>query len=679
MTLPLARPAELRRRQHASAGEFAELIQAVSKDRSYLSLKLRHRQEFVTRYPDLDEWFAEPLTRRVGRLIGEDPRRGPVTDPISYNARQYLTFLGVTGRVAFDWDWLIAVPALNVWVHARSLGLPIVATRQELANIGAQIGFSARSASRAAEWALSRMLLHGGVPPISQLTTADFAEMLSAIDAFGARKDRPSFHGDDPRWVSKRRNWGSQVFLLQLVLYHAGHIPEVPKEPLPTTAAFPDMPTVMHATIDQYLAARAQLDRPATIENIRSGLRRFCTWLMVNYTVESFADVTRLHCLEFCVWLATQTHHRTGLPLAPATRRADLQAVLGFFRDGYAWQWSDMPNKPLLMNGDLPKLTRAVPRFIPDDELVALMDAIHLLECPFQRGALLIARWSGARRSEIRMLALDCLDTYPDGTPRLRLPASKNYAERIVPLTEDAADAIRILQRLRHGQLDRPLPGNHNERPARRLFVRKGRVLSNAYLFDDSLQTACRSANLLNADGRPTITAHRFRHTVGTQLAERGARLQTIMSVLGHKSVQMALVYAHISDPAVLHDYRSVLSEDATIAGPSSAVIRNRELGPGTVDWLKSNFFRTELELGHCLRLPSEGPCECDLYLTCAKFITTPKYAPRLRDRYSTELDLASTARERGWAREVERHEATARHLCQLLTDLGEWPCRRDE
>jgi Phage integrase family len=107
----------------------------------------------------------------------------------------------------------------------------------------------------------------------------------------------------------------------------------------------------------------------------------------------------------------------------------------------------------------------------------------------------------------------------------------------------------------------------------------------------------------------PTITAHRFRHTVGTQLAERGARLQTIMSVLGHKSVQMALVYANVSDPAVLDDYRTVLGPDATIAGPSASAVRNRELSPGTVDLLKDDFFRTELELSHCLRLPAEGPC----------------------------------------------------------------------
>jgi hypothetical protein len=88
--------------------------------------------------------------------------------------------------------------------------------------------------------------------------------------------------------------------------------------------------------------------------------------------------------------------------------------------------------------------------------------------------------------------------------------------------------------------------------------------------------------------------------------------------------------------------------------------------------WLKANFFRTELELGHCLRLPEEGPCECDLYLTCAKFVTTPDYAPRLRERRIREITLADEARMKGFHREAERHECTQRRIEELLSDLGE-------
>ncbi|MGV9382311.1 tyrosine-type recombinase/integrase [Nonomuraea sp. NPDC003707] len=50
-----------------------------------------------------------------------------------------------------------------------------------------------------------------------------------------------------------------------------------------------------------------------------------------------------------------------------------------------------------------------------------------------------------------------------------------------------------------------------------------------------------------------------FRHTVGTQLAERGAKLHTIMKVLGHSSVSEALVHAQVTDREVLRDYKSVL------------------------------------------------------------------------------------------------------------------------
>ena len=64
--------------------------------------------------------------------------------------------------------------------------------------------------------------------------------------------------------------------------------------------------------------------------------------------------------------------------------------------------------------------------------------------------------------------------------------------------------------------------------------------------------------------------------------------------------------------------------------------------------------------------------CECDLYLTCAKFVTTPEYAPRLRARHKIEQELALDAAAHGWEREVERHRCTSRRIEQLLTELGE-------
>lgn len=52
--------------------------------------------------------------------------------------------------------------------------------------------------------------------------------------------------------------------------------------------------------------------------------------------------------------------------------------------------------------------------------------------------------------------------------------------------------------------------------------------------------------------------------------------------------------------------------------------------------------------------------------------MTTPEYAPRLRERRMREINLANEARERGFEREVERHEYTRNRIEQLLNELGE-------
>jgi len=298
------------------------------------------------------------------------------------------------------------------------------------------------------------------------------------------------------------------------------------------------------------------------------------------------------------------------------------------------------------------------------------MVAIRALPCPYQRNALLVARWSGARREEIRRLSLDCLDRYPDGTARLRVPAGKTRAERVIPLHEEAAGAIRSLQAPRVAQ--RGLSDEQTGIPTRYLFVRRGGLFSLHYLFNIPLRSACASAGLVTSQGVPTVSAHRFRHTVGTQLAERGAKLHTIMQVLGHTSASTAMVYAHISDREVLRDYQAVLGPGAAIAGPYAQTLRLGGLSADEREWLKTNFFKTELELGHCLRLPQEGPCECELYLTCAKFVTTAEYAPRLRSRRQRELELINDAASHGWEREVERDRSTVRRIEQLLAELGQ-------
>lgn len=321
---------------------------------------------------------------------------------------------------------------------------------------------------------------------------------------------------------------------------------------------------------------------------------------------------------------------------------------------------------------DVPRSTTRVPRYIPEHQLEPVMAVIRELECPLQRCALLVARWSGGRRSEIRRLHLDCLDAYPDGTDRLRLAAGKSLKERTVPIHPEAAEAIREVIARRHEHNDRGIYDRDLGRNVHYLFLQNGHLAGNDYLFAMPLARICEQLGIFNGDGKPAIHAHRFRHTLGTQMAEKGARTQTIMKILGHLSAGMSMTYAHISDPIVLADYQAVLKPGAIIAGPLAETLRRGELDSNALDWLKTNFYKTELELGRCLRLPQEGPCECDIYLTCPKFVTTPQYAPRLRERLAIEQQLIADATERGWPREIERHTCTTERIRALLNELDQ-------
>jgi integrase len=648
--------------RHATAEEYRAFVMRRGDVRSGANL-LRAYRRFVRRYPDLGEWFSAPLAERVGRTW---PRSGQAY--ISAAARPYLYYLAARG-LAFDWEWVIA--AGRHLLTADMLPPAVTGFIRESVDEAVGLGYRRKGAVSKLSRTLKAIYLHRPAAAFSENMAADITGLEQSLVAFGQRPDLHNFFSSEEAFRRHAKGYREAVYALRLVLYHRSLLPAPPVR----TAARPlrvSPRSLMEALLERYLwARRVQHARPTTLRKIGGDVRRFIDWLAREHPgLESFAEVTRDQALAYSASLDSAPSPRSGRPLSVESKITCLSSLSVFFRDTTSWDWVGAPRRPLLGSRDLPKRPRRIPRYIPADQLNRLMSAVRQLQCPYQRTALIVARWSGARRGEIRSLDFDCLDSYPEGTPRLRIPVGKGRTERLVPLHEEAAAAIRELQRVAA-----PARGFRDEQTGaetRRLFVYRGLPLSVSYLFETALAGACAAAGLVDNHGRPLITAHRFRHTVGTELAEGGARLHTIMRMLGHTSTEMTLVYAHISDRAMTEDYRKVLGPGAELAGPLAADLRAGSLPEESVEWLKTNFFKTELELGHCLRLPSEGPCECDLYLSCAKFVTTREYAPRLRARRLRELELAGDAASRGWEREMERHRCAAARIEQLLGDLDE-------
>jgi integrase len=652
--------------QHASAEEYTTFVHAYTTNTRQRQHLLSAQSRFVRYYPDLNQWFAAPLTERTGRLYGED--KDHPSYRASYEGRRYLMFLALHGYIQFDWEWLLAAYRLDFTYLLNYMGVSL--KTEQLIEEAVALGYNYLSAANALHWMVGRLFLHTGISAVEQIEMAHLREFSEALRLFGEREDLALFHGSKELYHLKLEHYTCHLYLLHVVLYQRGQVNPELHRPRSVPQRLVLKPG-MEATVTQYLNERRLTAQPRTVEGIDSALHQFIRWLARTYPeMETVATVTREHLLEYAESLNTTPSQRTGQPINVVTKRGILSRISVFFQDVARWQWNDVPDRPLLQVGDLPKLPQRVPRYIPDEELARMMNAIRSLPCPYHRAALLVARWSGARRGEIRRLSLDCLDSYPDGTPKLRIPTGKTYKERVVPLHQEAAAAIRLLQEQQTGERGFRDPSTGEE--TRYLFVCRGHLLSYTYLFDTPLQQACAQAGLVKANGMPSISAHRFRHTVGTQLARRKARMRTIMKILGHTSAGMTMRYLDITDEEVLADYLSALEPGAPIAGLAAELLRSGSLSASDIDWLKCNFFKTELELGHCLRLPAEGPCECDLYLFCTKFLTTRQKAPRLRHRRKVELLLAEDAASHGWMAEVGRHHRFAERCEELLIDLGE-------
>jgi len=645
-------------------------------------------RRFVESFPDLSAWFDAPLEVRLGFSGGPEWANGRTT---AHEAIGYLAYLSLVNGISLDHDYLLARQFTRLFSRESGgggLGVDME-TFEEWVNRMVQLGYAESSARADLTWGLSRILLHRGDPDLEAITGADVFELARAVRAYGARGDfvalRTAMHprvavesGAAERYIKNHLN---KVHATHVLLFNIGQVVEPPTWGTIAKAVdwsdrlLPEpCPPRIRTVVERYLRLRldAKFDRPQTVRLSRESLRRFINWLSTEHPeIENLERVGRGIAEEYLQWLPTYISKNTSQPLAVTTVKHEVNALAAFCRDTGVWGWKDVPGKPLFTLRDTPRRPESIPRYLPAHELDAVVSAIYELEDPHQRAALLLVRWSGARRDEIRRLTIDCLDTYSDGHPRLRIPVGKGHTERMIPLHPDAADALKEVIEVAKAQNAIARRDSSVGRVVNHVFVRRGKLLSATTLFDKPLRDICMKLGFVGADGRQTVSAHRFRHTIGTQLAEGGARVQTIMAVLGHRSANMAMIYARISDPEVRRQYEQALTNGARIAGPAAEALLHGKLNDATVHWLQTNFLKTELELGHCLRLPAEGPCECDLVLNCPKFLTTSEYAPRLRARLETEKVLIQDARQRGWEREVERHQATSRRLEQLLSEVA--------
>jgi integrase len=195
-----------------------------------------------------------------------------------------------------------------------------------------------------------------------------------------------------------------------------------------------------------------------------------------------------------------------------------LAGALRFAVEELEW----LPSHPMARVRKPPKAPERV-RFLDEDERSRLLAACQQSRNPFLSTLVLLALTTGARKNELRRLQWTDVDLRQGF---LKLSRTKNGEKRSVPVVGPALDRLRA-------QAEAARPG----------WVFPSHRSTGPVGFQKAWERARDRAGLLD------FRWHDLRHTAASYLAMSGASLREIAEILGHKTLQQTMKYAHLTAP----------------------------------------------------------------------------------------------------------------------------------
>lgn len=367
------------------------------------------------------------------------------------------------------------------------------------------------------------------------------------------------------------------------------------------------------------------------------------------------ARVDRMTIGEF-IQRIVMPEARIGDALTPRTKASHIVAVRTFLRDCQEWEWIPRrfdPTLALATPRSIKALIGPQPRVIADDVWAKLLWAGLNLEpgdvpprsgqaYPLELIRAITLTWlfSGQRSDEISRLQVGCIRWQHDATPiptsgggepapdpvcLLDIPTHKTGTAFTKPVDPILGRAIEAWQALRPDQ-----PTMLDRKTGQRvhyLFAYRARQVAKTYINNTVIPVLCRKAGVPTADVRGTITSHRARSTIASQLynAKEPMSLFELQAWLGHRSPETTQHYAMISPNTLSRAYRDagyfarnvrtvevLLDRDAVASGAAAAgePWQYYDLGHG---WCTYSFFE---------QCPHRMACaRCDFY--------TPKHSTK--------------------------------------------------
>jgi integrase len=405
-------------------------------------------RRFLRRWPDPQRWAAQPLSKRLSE--------GPTT-------MSFLTFLIVHGYIRPGYDYLVSRKLASFW--REIVGSPLEEDMTLFCEAAEVVGYTPTNAWRAASQSVGRLLIQSG-RRLDELTIADFEELTDAC------KKREQATGKG--WVHYR----SALCCGHRVLFHLEIIETPPPHwqgPESYEQRMVDVASLLRPVFVSYLERKVATCREKTVTATATRLAHFGRFLAkVDPNLSSLAELDRCKHIEpYLNSLVKAANSKTGEPITTADQDRRIRTVSSFLSDIAEWGWEQAPPRKLIFRSDMPRLPRALPRYLPVDADRRLSDALQRSEYRQAADALLLQRACGLRIGELLDLELDCVHEIPDNGAWLKVPLGKLDTERMVPLDDEIVALIdRVVATRSDG---RPLAHPRTGRLVQFLFTHHGR------------------------------------------------------------------------------------------------------------------------------------------------------------------------------------------------------------
>jgi integrase len=289
----------------------------------------------------------------------------------------------------------------------------------------------------------------------------------------------------------------------------------------------------------------------------------------------------------------------------PNTRLGYLTSLRGFLEAARRRGWLCLPADAAIYHDDLPRRPVALPRFVPEDLMAKLEadEALSRLPDPSTRHLVVVLIETGLRAGDACRLGRDCLVPDSVGWPCLRFMNTKVAAEQLVPLSARAVEAIRAQQ----AEVSRCFPASPFLFPAPTANPDGARPFTYNALRQRMARWQA-EIGLRDSSGRPTrVSPHRFRHTYGTRLINRGVPQHVVQYLMGHASPLMTGVYARLHDATVREAFEAFCATRVNIDGERLPFVP--DASTSGAEWVKHHLSRIEASLpnGFCGRPPQQN------------------------------------------------------------------------